>query len=437
MLGDEQWGAVIAPAWMSRGSVLFSVEMTKRRDDDDTAAEIGGLSALGAGGLAGVRLLGALLDDGPQRARWSAPAQLAIASAPAGAAVIAQAYVDDGDGRRRLGEPVALGATPVAAHAVAPGAYLLTVRAPGRPAVRAAVRLDRGEQLAVTVPIPRAVPDGYVYVPPGRFLYGSADTEEVRRTFAAPPLHATSTPGYLIARHEVTFADWLEFLRALPPDERARRLPRTPPSASVHLGAHVELSEPTPGRFRLALQPTVQRHVVEGDQVIHYAERTTGADQRWQRLPVSGISWDDAVAYADWLARTGRLPGAQPCGEREWERAARGADDRLYPHGDALAPDDADLSDTYGHRAAAYGPDEVGAHPASDSPFGVADLAGNVWEWVRSVSGDEQVAIRGGSWYHNPIDLRSTNREPSEPSLRSLVIGARICAPAPREPDAR
>ena len=230
---------------------------------------------------------------------------------------------------------------------------------------------------------------------------------------------------------------WLTFLRALPPDERARRLPRTPPSASVHLGAHVELSEPTPGRFRLALQPTVQRHVVEGDQVIHYAERTTGADQRWQRLPVSGISWDDAVAYADWLARTGRLPGAQPCGEREWERAARGADDRLYPHGDALAPDDADLSDTYGHRAAAYGPDEVGAHPASDSPFGVADLAGNVWEWVRSVSGDEQVAIRGGSWYHNPIDLRSTNREPSEPSLRSLVIGARICAPAPREPDAR
>jgi len=143
------------------------------------------------------------------------------------------------------------------------------------------------------------------------------------------------------------------------------------------------------------------------------------------------------VAYADWLARSGRLPGARPCADREWERAARGADDRLYPHGDRIAPEDADLSDTYGHKPAAYGPDEVGSHPASDSPFGVADLAGNVWEWVRSASGDEQVVIRGGSWYHNPIDLRSTNREPSEPSLRSLVIGARICAPVSREPDAR
>lgn len=57
-------------------SVLFSVEMTKRRDDDDTAAEIGGLSALGAGGLAGVRLLGALLDDGPQRSRELGPAPI-------------------------------------------------------------------------------------------------------------------------------------------------------------------------------------------------------------------------------------------------------------------------------------------------------------------------------------------------------------------------
>lgn len=57
-------------------SVLFSLDMTKRRDDDDTAAEVGGLSALGAGGLAGARLLGALLDEGPRPSRELGPAPI-------------------------------------------------------------------------------------------------------------------------------------------------------------------------------------------------------------------------------------------------------------------------------------------------------------------------------------------------------------------------
>lgn len=50
--------------------------MTKQRDDDDLAAEVGGLSALGAGGLAGARVLGALLDDGPRRSRELGPAPI-------------------------------------------------------------------------------------------------------------------------------------------------------------------------------------------------------------------------------------------------------------------------------------------------------------------------------------------------------------------------
>jgi formylglycine-generating enzyme required for sulfatase activity len=367
-------------------------------------------------------------DDGAQRARWNAPAQLAIDSAPARATVVAQRYVDD-RGLRRLAETVALGTTPIADAALAAGSYLLTLRVSGRPEVRAPIAVARGERLAIRVPVPAEVPPGYVFVPPGRFLYGSIDVEDMRRTMMnAQPLHPASTDGYLIGRHEVTFADWIAFLRDLPAAERSRRRPHTAETAQAHVGAYVDLTEPRPDSFRLTLQPTSRAYTAEVGQPIRYGARTVAAEQSWERMPVSGISWDDALAYAAWLDRSGKLAGARPCNEREWERAARGADARPFPHGDRLAPADADLAETYGRKPEAFGPDEVGSHPASNSPFGVADLAGNAWEWVKSMSGDEVVAIRGGSWYHNLLAARSNNREPVEPELRDLAIGLRICA---------
>ena len=63
-------------------------------------------------------------------------------------------------------------------------------------------------------------------------------------------------------------------------------------------------------------------------------KRSVRRCQDWLRLPVAGIAWEDAQAYVAWLA-SGRVPGARLCAEREWERAARGADGRLYAHGDA------------------------------------------------------------------------------------------------------
>ncbi|HEY6176963.1 MAG TPA: SUMF1/EgtB/PvdO family nonheme iron enzyme, partial [Kofleriaceae bacterium] len=166
---------------------------------------------------------------------------------------------------------------------------------------------------------------------------------------------------------------------------------------------------------------------------IRYAGRATAAQQDWLRMPVSGISWPDALAYTAWLDRTGRLVGARPCDEHEWERAARGADGRLFPHGDRLAADDADFAETYGRIPEAFGPDEVGSHPASDSPFGVSDLAGNGLEWTASRGDDSEVALRGGSWYLNPLAVRSNNREPTAPELREVTMGLRICADVPDE----
>jgi formylglycine-generating enzyme required for sulfatase activity len=195
----------------------------------------------------------------------------------------------------------------------------------------------------------------------------------------------------------------------------------------------VALAELRDGSFQLTLQPTSRAYTAVGGEPIRYAGRATAAQQDWLRMPVSGISWPDALAYTAWLDRTGRLVGARPCDEHEWERAARGADGRLFPHGDRLAADDADFAETYGRIPEAFGPDEVGSHPASDSPFGVSDLAGNGLEWTASRGDDSEVALRGGSWYLNPLAVRSNNREPTAPELREVTMGLRICAGVPDE----
>lgn len=362
-------------------------------------------------------------DNGVQQARWNAAAGLSIATTPTRATVSAQQVVPGS-----MSAPIGLGATPVSEHSLRPGSYIIRIEAPGRTTVRAPILLARGEHAALNIPIPLKIPDGYAYVPPGRFLYGSSDSEDIRRTLLnAQPLHAVSTPGYLIARHEVTFGDWIEFLRTLPVTERATRLPRATASVSTGAGAYLELAESAPNQFRLTLQPSSHRYVATTDEFIEYRSRSHSSQQHWLRMPVSGITWDDVTAYARWLDQTGALPGARPCDEHEWERSARGADARLFPASDELKVDDANVAETYGRRPDAFGPDEGGAHPHSDSPFGVSDLAGNVWEWVTSVSGDEQTAIRGGAWYYNQVAARSNNREPAEPTLRSITVGLRIC----------
>jgi formylglycine-generating enzyme required for sulfatase activity len=263
-------------------------------------------------------------------------------------------------------------------------------------------------------------------VPPGPLLFGSAADASLREFFNAVPLHEVQTPGYLIARHETTYAEWLTYLEALPAEERARR---TPAVGSSYLGL---LSlEQRGGTWRLRMQPGSVAYEARAGEPLRYGKRGQRAVQDWLRMPVSGISFPDAEAYAAWLHRTGRVPGARLCTELEWERAARGADGREFPHGDVLAQDDANTDVTYGKEPAGFGPDEVGSHPASRSPFGVDDLAGNVWEWTRSALEPGKPVARGGSYYFSPTTSRSSNRELPEPGLRDLTVGMRVCADLP------
>jgi formylglycine-generating enzyme required for sulfatase activity len=263
-----------------------------------------------------------------------------------------------------------------------------------------------------------------IYVPAGRFQFGSADSTEVRRGFlVAAPVHEVQTAAYYIGRYEVTFGQWIEFLDELPLEERRRRTP-----SSVNPQSSLTLTEIGTARWRLALTPTTRTYTAETGQRLRYEHRTKRADQDWMKFPVSAVSYNDAVAFAAWLDRTGRVPGARLCDEYEWERAARGADARTFPGGSTLAPDDANIDVTYGRDPLAFGPDEVGSHPASRSPIGADDMAGNVWEWTRSVETPDAPIARGGGWYYPELSSRSVNREAGEPTQRHMHMGVRVCA---------
>jgi formylglycine-generating enzyme required for sulfatase activity len=321
-----------------------------------------------------------------------------------------------------------VGQAPLSALTLPPGSVVLAFEAPGHVAARLPVLLSRGENLRLRIALPTAesAPAGMVYVPPGRFLFGSADSSDLRRGFlSAAPLHEVSTAGYFIGRNEVTFAEWIEFLDDLAPEERRRRSPRSNIAESS-----LTLTEIGPRRWRFTMTPTTRTYTAETGQRLRYEGRAKRADQDWTRFPVSAVSYEDAVAFAAWLDRTRRIPGARLCDEYEWERAARGADARTFPTGATLAPDDANIDVTYGRQPLAFGPDEVGSHPGSRSPVGADDMAGNVWEWTRSVETPGAPVAHGGCWYEGELSARSMNRDLGEPTERHLVIGLRLCVSA-------
>jgi formylglycine-generating enzyme required for sulfatase activity len=182
------------------------------------------------------------------------------------------------------------------------------------------------------------------------------------------------------------------------------------------------------GTWRLTLSPTSQHYTARAGEQFVYVGRDTRTRQDWLDFPVAGTAPADIERYLRWLRETGRVPGARLCSELEWEHAARGADDRVYPHGDDLASTDANFDVTYGRVGAAFGPDTVGAHPVSRSPFGIDDMAGNVFELVRSSLTADELVARGGAYYFNSATCRLTNRSTVQSTIRDVTVGIRVCA---------
>jgi formylglycine-generating enzyme required for sulfatase activity len=359
------------------------------------------------------------------KARRAAP-HVSLVTTPAGARVTLERY-EDRAGRMVPVVVADLGETPLREVEIpgGPGSYRMILRAPGRVEVKYPVLLGAGERFeaAVEMPAITEVLDGYLYVPAGRFLLGSAEPETLRKSFVqAPPLHSVHSTAFWIARNELTFGEWLTFLDSLPSEERAKR---TPSTQTGMWGVELRFLA---GVWQLEIKLNgVALMARQGDPLLLPARSQRGT-LRWERLPVVGVSMEDAEGYFRWLDSSGRVPGARFCDEREWEWAVRGADGRTYPHGELLAAEDADFDLTYGRKPLAFGPDEVGSHPASESTFGLMDAIGNAYELTHSIGASDEAVMRGGTWYYDATSAMTAGRTIGERRTRDYLVGVRGCA---------
>ncbi len=229
-----------------------------------------------------------------------------------------------------------------------------------------------------------AVPEGMIRVPAGPFTMGSdqEDTEGKTAEFGMVkplyqdehPSHTVMLPTYFIDRLEITIEQYAKFIAAT--------------------------SARPPGDWKKGKPPA-------------------GRDN----YPASGMNWYDADRYCAWVGK--QLPT-----EAEWEKAARGPNAFVFPWGNEFDPKKAN---TGGSGLNDLAP--VGSFPQGRSPYGVEDMAGNVWEWTADwyqpypgsryqsdAFGQKTKVLRGGSWggaghYALSYFYRTSHRLNSEPEF--------------------
>jgi formylglycine-generating enzyme required for sulfatase activity len=238
-----------------------------------------------------------------------------------------------------------------------------------------------------------------ILIPAGDFVMGSERGADDER-----PQQKVYVPDFYIARYPVTNAEFEAFVEAT--------------------------------RYVTAAEKEGKGYCWLGNRL----DWVHGADWRYPRgtiyvgiagkdqHPVVQVSWDDALAYCQWAGK--RLPT-----EAEWEKAARGTDGRTWPWGNEWVDgkcntSEGDLRDTT----------PVDRYsPAGDSPYGIADMAGNVGEWTedwykaypgstfrKDAFGEKYRVVRGGSWEDYQKYTRCAVRDPLGPSIRYSQVGFRV-----------
>jgi formylglycine-generating enzyme required for sulfatase activity len=194
------------------------------------------------------------------------------------------------------------------------------------------------------------------------------------------------------------------------------------PAHSVYLDAYyIDVYEVTQNRYRECLE-------AGGCTTENGKNLNTPV---WDEHPMMDITWYDALEYCEW--RGGSLPT-----EAQWEKAARGTDQRRYPWGDE--PVTCERS-RYGDCGWMTAP--VGSHPEGVSPYGVHDMAGNAWEWIydwydqdyyqispsENPTGPEKdtgwKSERGGAWFYEASLMSSIWRNHAKPTWHFDYVGFR------------
>lgn len=286
-------------------------------------------------------------------------------------------------------------ATPTPSSPATPRARPAAPRSPAP-----SIPLDRFPPRLADLGFTAHVKDGVAYILPplcpvlaGPFLIGSDKHRDPQAFDDEQPQHTVTLPAYQIARYPVTVAEYACFVRA----------------------GH-------------AAPP-------QGPYGVDWATQLQHLDH-----PITCVSWRDAVAYAAWLTqRTSqhwRLPS-----EAEWEKAARGADGRIYPWGDTF---DASCCNTRESGSRTTTP--VGRYPTGTSSYDVQDMVGNVWEWTSTLfkpykysqsdgreaaNSTEDRVLRGGSWNSYARIARAARRYHNWPPSLDADYGFRLAMTAP------
>jgi len=258
-------------------------------------------------------------------------------------------------------------------------------------------------------------PNAWARIPAGEFFSGQHD-------------EVVSTEAYEIMVTNVTTAQYADFLNA------------ALPAGAVSMQEN-RISGYYPGDVFNGYKH--EEPIEEGDYVyiplddpsqrVKYSDGVFSAQPGYENHPMTMVSWFGARGYCEYYG--GRLPN-----EIEWEKAARGEDNRPFPWGDEIAWGNAnyysskdpfeDMS-SYGSRTSPVGFYNGGTYDGfvtidSASPYGLYDMAGNVWQWTGDVyKGMHYRFMRGGSKDTYTMDLRIWVRNNATPKYVSPGVGFR------------